>query len=373
MQICHIIEAAAGGSGQVVINLLKMGIAAGDDLTLIYSPVRADSHFLTELELLRGCVKIHTLPMRRSVGLHDLYHCLRLAFLMRRIGNFDIINSHSSKAGAISRIVGLICPRGVQIYTPHAFITMSPTAPKIYGLMERVLSHICEAVICGSEQERMHAQNKLRIQPSKLFIAYNGVSMSPQITRSAARDRLGFTGNEYVVGFVGRLVEQKNPLRLIEAFSLAARHLPQLRLAIVGDGHLQNVIKQAIESKQLQNRIVLLSGYNARNIMPGFDCFLCSSDYESFGLVIIEALAAGVPVISTPVGVATEAIVANDMLISIDFGVESLAKSIITLAGMNSAERSKKSQTAQRIASFFSIENMAASTKGIYAQCLGKH
>ena len=372
MRICHIIEAAGGGSGQVVIDLLKVGVAAGDDISLIYSPIRADAHFLSEIELMRGHIKIYTLPMQRKVGPRDIYHALRLTFLLRHIGPFDIINSHSSKAGAVTRIAGLFAPSTVHIYTPHAFITLSPNAPKIYALIERLLSHMCSAIICGSEQERLHAQQKLGIAAHKLFIAYNGVRYDHQATRVAARQRLGFIENEYVVGFVGRLVEQKNPLRLIEAFSLAARLLPQLRLAIIGDGELRKETVAAIEKKQLQDKAILLSGYDGRNIMPGFDCLLCSSDYESFGLVIIEALAAGLPVVSTPVGVATEERLVQHMPISMDFSASSLANSVVRLATMNNNERSRLSQTAREIASFFSIENMAATTKNIYTSCLMK-
>ena len=371
MRICHVIESAGGGSGQVVLDLLRIGAAAGDDLTIIYSPVRAEPYFVSELELLRGHIRIYTLPMRRELGVHDAWHALRLALLLRQAGPFDIINSHSSKAGALARIAGIF-GTSAQVYTPHAFITLAPSGSKFYALAERVLSHLCAAIICVTQQEMSHARDVLHIATSKLHVVHNGARLNYAANRAKARERLGYGVDEFVVGFVGRLVEQKNPLRLVEVFAQAALHLPQLRLVIVGEGPLQGAILQALEEKNLEKRAHLVMSQNARSLMPGFDCLLCSSDYEGFGLVIVEALAAGVPVISTPVGIAAEDIIVKNMLISKDFSALTLARLLVELVTMDKDKRVKLSQIAPQIVRHLSIENMAAATKNVYTHCLSK-
>src|SRR5450755_4304055 len=106
MRICHIIE-SAGGSVQVVVDLLKTNIAAGDDATLIYSPNRLEDRYIPVLEAIKDRVTLIPHSMQRKVGVHDLWDAWKLYRLIKSNGPFDIIHSHSSKAGALARISGL--------------------------------------------------------------------------------------------------------------------------------------------------------------------------------------------------------------------------------------------------------------------------
>ncbi|NTU77165.1 MAG: glycosyltransferase family 4 protein, partial [Alphaproteobacteria bacterium] len=139
MRICHVIEAAGGGSGQVVLDLARAQRAEGQEVTVIYAPQRAEARFVKELSSLSG-IKIVTSSMRRKVGLHDLADLSRLILRLRRHGPFDILHSHSSKAGALTRLANPFLPRAVHVYTPHAFMTLAPGASRLYGWIERVLS-----------------------------------------------------------------------------------------------------------------------------------------------------------------------------------------------------------------------------------------
>ena len=215
MRVCHIIETAGGGSGQVVIDLARAGLAAGDDTTVIYAPNRAEPPFVTSLSAIPELSLLAT-PMRREVGPHDfidawrLYRCLRLA------GPFDVLHGHSSKAGALVRILGLFFPDSIKIYTPHAFVTMAPGVSRFCGIIERVLSLLCDSVIAVSEAEREHAVVHIGIDETKIAVIPNGVYVGP-CDRAAARRELGYGADELIFGFVGRLLPQKNPLRVIEA------------------------------------------------------------------------------------------------------------------------------------------------------------
>lgn len=369
MKICHIVEAAGGGCGQVVIDLLKAGIAAGHEVTLIYSPVRAEAHFLAEIDSIRYALQIHELPMRRSVGPHDLMHMIKLAFALRRLGPFDVINSHSSKAGAIARIAGFFVSRAVHVYTPHAFVTMAQGATFFYQLAERALSHFCTAIICGTLCEKEHARQVLRIRESKLYIIYNGISLHYPANRVQARKTMGFSDTDYVIGFVGRLAPQKNPLRLVRVFENLTHVKRDVKMGVLGSGELKEEVHAALSHRDLHHRVHLLSGHNARDIMPGFDCLLCSSDYEGCGLVIIEALAAGVPVATTPVGVAVEPCMQGVAVsVAAGFSDNDLFQALMRVINQSQGNRAELFKNAIEIASRFGIDDAMEKANALYAQ-----
>jgi glycosyltransferase involved in cell wall biosynthesis len=333
MRICHIVEAAGGGSGRCVLSLVAGLIDRDHDVTVIYSPIRADKNFQDSLKTISG-LKSFPLTMYRAVGLYDLGAALKLYLLLKKHGPFDIIHSHSSKAGGLARLVGLLLP-GLQIYTPHAFVTLDPGASPLYGWIERILSWICRSIIPVSLQEKRHAIEVLKIAEHKLHTIPNGVSPDYPSNRSTARQILGYSDNDYVIGFVGRLSSQKNPILALESFAKISKSFTRAQLTIVGDGPLQERIKEKIRYLPCSDRIKLLSGYNGRDVMPGFDCLICSSDYEGFPLIFLEALTAGVPLVSTPVGGTDETILPGKTgFIAKGFSVNDLATALHTLLSL---------------------------------------
>jgi glycosyltransferase involved in cell wall biosynthesis len=111
-----------------------------------------------------------------------------------------------------------------------------------------------------------------------------------------------------VIGFVGRLDDQKNPVLAIEVAS-RLRSLPSVALCMLGDGPLRPEVEAAVEARGVE-RIVTLAGHcDARLLMRAFDCLLSTSQYEGMPVAFLEALACGIPIISPPVGGAFELVV----------------------------------------------------------------
>lgn len=369
MHICHVIETAGGGSGQVVIGLVLQGLAAGDDMTVIYAQNRAEPSFVRALSSISG-LRLVTTPMRREIGAHDLKDVWRLYHCLRRVEPIDIIHGHSSKAGALARLSGLFFPKAKKIYTPHAFITMAPGGLRLYCIIEKILSFCCDAVIVVSELEKEHALKCIGIDKKKVAVISNGLQVRGFSNSVAARQELGFQDNEFVFGYMGRLSPQKNLLRLIEAFVLARRQRPDLKLAVVGEGPLRGRIEETIIERGLANSVRCYSGKIGRDIVAGFDGLVCSSDYEGFPMVFLEALAAGVPIVTTPVGGAREAVVEEQTgFVADDFSVESLALAMLKLSALDYENRTLMAKQARNHAQLFRIETVAAKTRALY-QCV---
>ena len=166
MKICHVLSAGYG-CGQVVVDLLKAGVAAGHDMTLVYTPLRVEPRLAAVFEGMRDRVRVHLLPMTGEIGVSDLSCFWSLYRLLRREGPFDVIHSHASKAGALARLAGLLLPRAVQIYTPQGFSTMSAGSSRAYGWIEFMLSVIGTRIICVSFHEKSHGR-ELGIADNKL-------------------------------------------------------------------------------------------------------------------------------------------------------------------------------------------------------------
>ncbi len=246
--------------------------------------------------------------MHRAVGIHDASVLRKLADLIRKTGPFDILHGHSSKAGALVRLLPRNIP-GARIYTPHAFRTMDPTigftGKVIYSGIERVLSYFCKSIIVGSEQEADVAA-RMGIDKTKIRKILFGVDGSALPSRAKARDALGIGPDELVVGFVGRFVHQKAPERLINALPRLAN--PNTKLVLIGSGELEATLRNLSLSLGVAENVIFAGVRDGQASMPAFDVLAVPSRYESLGYVLLEAAVAGIPIVSSPVGVAADVI-----------------------------------------------------------------
>ncbi|MFC6475640.1 glycosyltransferase [Pseudomonas asuensis] len=125
-----------------------------------------------------------------------------------------------------------------------------------------------------------------------------------------AREVLKLPQDAWVIGNVGRLHPDKDQATLLRGFAQALPSLPaQALLAIVGKGRLEEDLKDLARELAIADRVVFLGQVaDARCYFKAFDAFALSSDHEPFGMVLLEAMAAGVPIIATACGGAREII-----------------------------------------------------------------
>lgn len=111
--------------------------------------------------------------------------------------------------------------------------------------------------------------------------------------------------------FVGRLAPEKNPLKLLDCAKLVKEIIPDFTLDIYGDGPLFNTLLERIEHMELQNNVHLKGFIDDKAIYQNYDLLWVTSTLEGFGLVIIEAMANGIPCVSTNWGEAASEIIAQ--------------------------------------------------------------
>lgn len=369
LNILQVLEPSGGGSGRHFIDLCGALSASGHRVTAIYSPRRAEQRFVEELQAL-PLHAVVPVSMRRAPSPSDVRAWREIHSVIRRHGPFDIIHGHSSKAGALVRL--RICgssPR--RIYTPHAFRTMDPTLGRVgrtlYGVIESLFgSHLSDAVICVSDDEHRHAADVLKIPEGLLHTVVNGVAPPPAVERNEIRARLGLRAESFAFGFVGRLSPQKAPERLIEAFRRIAAQRPDAELVVIGFGDLEDDVKLQIMEAHLSERIHLGSDVPGAEAMAAFDALIMPSRYEAMSYVMLEAAAAGVPMVLCAVGGASSVVEhgVNGLIVPNADDVTELAEAMLTVSSADRHHAMRAAAVART--DRFGLARMVRETEAVY-------
>jgi glycosyltransferase involved in cell wall biosynthesis len=370
---CFITETLHAGVGQHIVDSITELSRRGHEIHLIYSPIRCETKFLAKL-VSQANVYCVPVPMRREIGLADIAAFAAIKNYVRAKGPFDIIHGHSSKGGGYARLLKLVGARTIA-YSPHAFVTLSPVVGQmkrlIYRWLEWSLARITDRIICTSRGELEHAR-ALGIARERLALIPNGSSPKTGPTRSVVRAKLGISSDQIIVGFVGRMEDQKAPQRLIAAVRELLRELPNLKVLMIGDGPKRQFLEAQLERAGLKDRAIWLGAVNARNYMCAMDVFVLPSLYEGFAYVLIEALYAGLPIVSTPVGGSQESVTPgmNGLIVPHDAPEEmrDAIRAVVTDGGL----RRRMGEASRTRAEHFSIPRMVDSLEDSYYRLVGQ-
>ncbi len=151
---------------------------------------------------------------------------------------------------------------------------------------------------------------------------------------SAYRSTLGVKPDEILIGSVGRLVEQKDYPTQLRAFALAAQRSPRLKMLLVGDGSLRGSLERMAQDLKVRERVMFLGHTDQIPlVLRSLDVFVMTSKFEPFGVALIEAKSAGLPIVSTSVGVVSDLVGDGESGVVCPPGnFERLAEAFVTLA-----------------------------------------
>lgn len=229
-------------------------------------------------------------------------------------------------------------------------------------LYQRCLSplfHLADRFIIVSNSLHKDLVNNFTIPSEKITCIYNGVELTKQVTNYSERNF------NYDLISIGRLVEAKNYPLLIEAIKILRDRNINLKACIVGGGPLEDMVKRLIAQYDLNN-IVTLTGEllysEAQSFLEKSRLFVLSSSWEGFGVVIIEAMAKGLPIISTDCDFGPAEILRSEnntygKLVPVN-DPEALANSISEILG-NKEKMSKFSKLSLARVKDFDIKNIA--------------
>lgn len=275
------------------------GDAADFHAALGATPVRVAAH------LRRAISPRHD---RRAVG--------ELADLFRQIGA-DVVHLNSSKAGVVGAYAARRARVARVVYTAHGFVVNEPMAPwrrLAYRLAERWSARHKDAIICVSDFDRKTALAHRIANPAQLRVIHNGINSATLnlLDRTAARSALAGFGVPLagrLIGAIANFYPTKGLAYLIEAFATVHAHCPDAHLVIIGDGQLRAVLVRLIRHHRLETAVHLPGRVpNAARLLPAFDAYALTSIKEGFPYAILEAMAAGLPIVASRIGGVPEMI-----------------------------------------------------------------
>jgi glycosyltransferase involved in cell wall biosynthesis len=230
----------------------------------------------------------------------------------------------------------------------------------------------------GVSQEiaaRLDRRRVARWRARRAHIFPNAIDLErfqrPHGERAAIRASLGLPPSGPVIGSIGRLSEQKNFAGLVAAVPLVLRHWPAARFVVVGDGPLEGALRAQIGALNLGERVVL-AGPRAdiEQVLPSFDVLVSSSIYEGLPTVVLESMAAGVPVVATAVSGSREAIETERTgLLVGPHDPAQMAAAICRLLA-DPGLRKRLADEARVAVQRYSITTVAAAYAELYAQLL---
>ncbi|HBC86817.1 MAG TPA: hypothetical protein DCZ94_07680 [Lentisphaeria bacterium] len=327
-----------------------------------------------ELSDLKKICEIKLVPslVREINPFKDLkaYQYLRREFLNNR---FDIVHTHTSKAGVIGRFAAGSAGIPRIIHTPHGTIYSENSrikgVPDIkigkypFLLVERFAGKKQHFLTVLSKDERdICVSLKLSTQENTIIIP-NGIDLArfnfDDVSRIRNRKQLGLSETDMLILSVGRLSSEKGHSVLISAFREALKSNDNLKLGILGEGPLKDELLETNKDIIGSGRLSLYGFHeDVETYLSASDIFAMPSFYEGFGLAVLEAMASGVPVISTDVGGIPELIEngSEGFLVSPDNAI-SISEKILELCS-SLEKRQEMGKSGRKKASGFSIDKM---------------
>ena len=257
-----------------------------------------------------GDARVELLPWLK----HEISPGSDLAALLRlrsyfRARKIDLVHTHSSKAGILGRLAARLAGVPAVVHPVHGW-SFNPTQSALrraaYLRLERMAAGLTDRLVAVSARNRDEGLELGIGRPGRYEVLHSGIDIesyrAPGADRSELRRALGFDESHVVVGAVACLKPQKAPLDFFRAAAAAHADEPRLRFFIAGDGELRPQLESLIRQEGLQE-IVRPLGWrrDVPDLLHACDLFLLTSLYEGLPRTVLQAMAAGVPVVATAV------------------------------------------------------------------------
>jgi glycosyltransferase involved in cell wall biosynthesis len=314
VRVAVVITRLEGGAGILALR----GAAALDPARFAVTIIAGSSGPLVGQARAAGLEVVPEASLRTPIGpAADLAALRRLTALLRA-RRFDVVHTHTAKAGAVGRLAARRAGVGRIVHTYHGFPFhefQSPARRGAYVAVERRLGRITDLALAVGSGVAVEAVRRRLIPPDRIRTIGVAVDQplpmaADPVARRRARRALGLPLDVTVVGAVGRLAYQKAPEDFLAA--LRALRRPGVVGVWVGGGELAGRMARLAAAQP--QAPVLLTGErdDVPALLPAFDVFTLPSRYEGLPTAVVEAMLCGVPVVATAVNAVGDLVVPGE-------------------------------------------------------------
>jgi len=314
----------------------------------------------------RPDLRLHPIGRARRPSPADAVAFARLRRLMLRA---DLVHGHSSKAGFLVRLAARSAARRSRcIFTPHGWSFWAVEGPeaRLYLALERRAARWCRTIVTVSAHERDAGLASGVGTPGQYRVIPNGVDID-----RFQRERRPVPGR---IVMLGRLARPKRPELVVRALARLRERRSDAELWLVGEGPLRAEVEAVAASLGLAGSVRVTGRRDdVPEVLAEAQCAVLASDYEGMPLSVLEAMAAGVPVVATRFGGLDEVIDDGETGFVVERGsVEALAAALNRLLEDPALSRLIAAAGRRSVEERFSVRRMVADTTALYDEVLAE-
>lgn len=251
---------------------------------------------------------------------------------------YDVVHINSGSISILALMTFLAKKNNVKKVIVHSHMAGIPKNKKheiIKKVFSPIFKHYADVLIAPSN-EAANWQFAKKLFKQKGILLKNGIELNKYIfnseIRNSYRSKLGYLKNDFLLGTVGRLSEEKNQKFLIKLLRYILNKKIDAKLLIVGDGKEKEGLKQLCKKLKVENQVQFVGNVNdVQNYLQAMDVFLFPSKYEGLGIASIEAQVAGLPVIASENVPRDIKITENVKFLKTDINFDKWYSEIVTL------------------------------------------
>ena len=296
LRVLHIVPTLTGGGAEAFLRALlpsfdQTAVEAGV-MTVYPTDVPMDPEVLRRIQV----VKIER---------GGRYDPLFFGRMVAGIRDFrpDIVHAHLHNGKYWGRLAAMIARVPIILFTEHNPCGEIRGLPEI--AVDLAVNKMTAGIVTFAQTQREHLARIEGLPAKKVVVIENGIALPPLPTpelRAKARSRLGARSDELAVLVVARLIKRKNQQLAIEAARLLQRDVrDRIRIYIIGSGEDEAMLHALARSKDVGDRVVFTGNRDdVADLLYGGDLFYMPSLAEGMPLAVLEAMSAGLHIVSTP-------------------------------------------------------------------------
>lgn len=348
---------SVGGAETITVNLASRMQQLGHTVKILYLSGEQQIHVPEGIEVINLHMKKTPLGFVRA-----LWPARKV------VRNFapDVVHANMYPAIVFSRLLRISAKIPKLISTEHTAFYESSLPFKLEQFSD-FLSDIDTNV---SGEATVNFVKRKAFSKNKAQTVYNGIDLSNFCKKknNFVRAEYGISKDDFVFINISRITEQKDHRNLIKAFAETKKIVPKIKLLCVGEGHLLTELQGFVNELRLDKDVIFAGRKeNVSDFYNASDCFVLSSAWEGFGIVLAEAMACELPVISTDCG-GTKEVIQNENFIVPIKNATVLAEKMLMILGMTEAERIALGKRNRDLVQKFDISNITNQWLKIYSE-----
>ncbi len=354
LNILHVLRAPVGGLFRHVTDLVEGQIARGHRVGIVADSLTGDSRSQDTFAALRPklALGVSLTPIPRSLGARDLTAALHVVNRVRKTRP-DVIHGHGAKGGAFARLAFARKP-AIRAYTPHGgslLLDPASVSGKAYLGAERLLMTRGDLYLFESTYSARIFKERIGTPDGVVRVVHNGVAASEFEPITPATEQTDLV-------FLGELRRVKGIDVLIDAIGTLRQNGTAVTATLVGSGPEEAALRAQVTRLNLEHAIRFLPPMAARDAMAHGRIMVIPSRAESLPYVVLEAIAAGKPLITTDVGGIPEIYGPQSAALLPAGNPAVLAETIMRAVGAPAALTEPAQKLRARVAAAFSLNAM---------------